>query len=128
MSTFKAGDIVICVNSGSKGAGWNLDKRYIVDHVSGDIMWPEEGDKGVYVNSLKLVGDNMSDNITDKIKDLNLSADDKLLRQYGVVDDCGNLTDAGTTILRNLLFEANKEAVVKAVKAVDDEEKASKKK
>lgn len=63
-----------------------------------------------------------------KLKELAMSADDKLLRKYEVVNECGELTCEGKEVLMDVLFEQNKKAVVDQLKALDAEEKASKKK
>lgn len=61
--------------------------------------------------------------VSSKIKELSLNADDKLLREYGVVDDDGDLTCEGKRVLENLLFEENKAAIVAKLKEVKASEK-----
>lgn len=67
-------------------------------------------------------------NIVKKIKDLALSKDDRLLREQGITDECGQLTEEGRQVLEQVLFTAHKGAVVTLVQNVADAEKAEKKK
>lgn len=87
---------------------------------------------GVYATGIDLgyepkqltSGDDM--NLVDKVKNLKLSAADKLLRKHGVVDSDGNLTGVGEDLLQVKLFEAYKEDIVADLKAVDAAEKGKK--
>lgn len=63
-------------------------------------------------------------NIVEKVKNLKLSAGDKLLRKHNVVDAEGNLTDTGQDLIWDKLLEAHKDEIVKDLKAVDAAEKA----
>jgi hypothetical protein len=78
------------------------------------------------VDGKKLIGDgNM--NIVEKVKQLALNADDKLLRKYSVVDSEGDLTDEGIEILNTVLLEQFKSQIVEKIKAVEESEKKGKK-
>lgn len=77
--------------------------------------------------SASIKGGTMS-NIVKKIKDLALSKDDRLLREQGITDDCGQLTEEGRQVLEQVVFQAHKGAVVTLVQNVADAEKAEKKK
>jgi hypothetical protein len=66
--------------------------------------------------------------VVSKIKQLTLSKDDRLLRKYEIVSDCGDLTDDGQEVLWSILLETHKAELVKRVKELDEEEKSKKKK
>jgi hypothetical protein len=88
--------------------------------------WVRENDIQLVNNFSQGVNKVMS-GIVNKVKDLTLSADDKLLRNQGVTDNQGNMTTEGQEILLAVLFEANKAEIVERVKKVVAEEKAEKK-
>jgi hypothetical protein len=65
----------------------------------------------------------------DKVRQLAMSSDDRLLRKYYIVDECGNVTPEGKALLLELLFADNKAAVVAKLTEIESEEdKKSKKK
>lgn len=66
-------------------------------------------------------GDNM--NLVQKVKNLKLSAADKLLRKHDVVDAEGDLTDIGQDLIWAKLLDAYKDDLVADLKAVDAETK-----
>lgn len=76
----------------------------------------------------RLKGGTVMSNIVKKIKDLALSKDDRLLREQGITDECGQLTEEGRQVLEQVVFAAHKGAVVTLVQNVADAEKAEKKK
>lgn len=65
-------------------------------------------------------------NITKQLKDLTLSKGDRLLRTYGIVDDCGDITTDGTEVLLQMLLENYKEPLIAKVTELDKEQKAKK--
>ena len=65
--------------------------------------------------------------VVSKLKQLALSKEDRLLRQYDIVSDCGDLTEDGQEVLWGILLAANKAELVSRVKELDEEEKAKKK-
>lgn len=65
-------------------------------------------------------------NITKQLKDLTLSKGDRLLRTYGIVDDCGGITEDGEEVLLQMLLEDHKEALIAKVTELDKEQKAKK--
>lgn len=69
-------------------------------------------------------GDKM--NIVEKVKNLRLSAADKLLRKHGVVDAEGDLTETGQELIWDKLLAQYKDELVKDLKAVDTEAKEKK--
>lgn len=69
---------------------------------------------------------NMS--VITKLKKLALNKEERLLREYGIHSDCGDLTEEGKEVLWIILEEANKEELIKKVKELDKEEKPKKKK
>lgn len=69
-------------------------------------------------------GDDM--NLVEKVKNLKLSAADKLLRKHGVVDAEGDLTETGQDLVWAKLLDAYKDEIVTDLKAIDKEAKTSK--
>lgn len=65
-------------------------------------------------------------NIVEKVKNLRLSAADKLLRKHGVVDAEGDLTETGQELIWDKLLAQYKDELVKDLKAVDTEAKEKK--
>lgn len=65
--------------------------------------------------------------IVERVRRLAQPKDERLLRDYGVVNECGELTAVGEGLLIEILFAANREAIVEKVKALDEEEKKSRK-
>ena len=60
MSKFKVGQLVRCINKGTKGSGWKLGEEFIIKEITdtsdGHVYWPKEVHAhGVYENSLKLI-------------------------------------------------------------------------
>ena len=66
-------------------------------------------------------------NVVKRIKNLTLSKDDKLLRKYGLIDECGDLTEDGDIALTDILFTENKDKLVAIAEKLEVEDKASKK-
>jgi hypothetical protein len=66
--------------------------------------------------------------VVSKIKQLTLSKEDRLLRKYELVSDCGDVTDEGQEVLWSIILETHKAELVKRVKELDEEEKSKKKK
>lgn len=62
-------------------------------------------------------------NLVDKVKNLKLSAADKLLRKHDVVDAEGDLTETGQELIWAKLLDAYKVDLVADLKAVDAAEK-----
>lgn len=61
---FKVGDYMECVDSGTRGGGWELDLKFTIKEITYDefsrkcIYWPAKWRCGVYENSLRLVSIN----------------------------------------------------------------------
>ena len=91
----------------------------------GNHWCPRQGEWEV---SIPTKGGTVMSNIVKKIKDPALSKDDRLLREQGITDDCGQLTEEGRRVLEQVVFAAHKGAVVTLVQNVADAEKAEKKK
>lgn len=74
-------------------------------------------------------GNDMSlvSNAVDKVRQLAMNKDDRLLKKYEVVDECGQITQGGKELLIDLLFSENKAKVVAKLEEVDADEKESKK-
>lgn len=67
-------------------------------------------------------------NIVERIKNLSLSTDEKLLRKHELVDECGDLTTDGKAILWAILLDTHRETLVAKVREIEAEDKANKKK
>lgn len=80
-------------------------------------------DKG-YTPKQLTSGDDM--NLVEKVKNLKLSAADKLLRKHGVVDAEGDLTETGQDLIWGKLLDQFKTELVADLKAVDAEAKGKK--
>lgn len=65
-------------------------------------------------------------NLVEKVKNLKLSAADKLLRKHDVVDAEGDLTETGQELVWAKLLEQFKDELVSDLKAVDKECKEKK--
>lgn len=76
---------------------------------------------------LILEGDNMADSkVTAKqIRESALSVEDQLLLDNDIVNAEGALTENGEGVVLQVLFTTNKDAVVAAVKAIADAQKAT---
>jgi hypothetical protein len=69
-------------------------------------------------------GDNMSDgNIGNELKNLNLSEEDRLLTEAGIIDECQNVTDEGQTILWRYILKSNMAALIKDLKQLEENRK-----
>jgi hypothetical protein len=64
--------------------------------------------------------------ITTFVKNSLLSADDKLLRKYGLQDECGDYTSEAVDLVKAKLVADNRAYLVETAKALEAEEKASK--
>lgn len=142
MSQFKIGDMVRITQAYSSYDNAYVSNSYKVegctergnyylegihDDYYGDRLHFEDSQLSISEQPLKEGGTVMS-NIVKKIKDLALSKDDRLLREQGITDDCGQLTEEGRQVLEQVVFAAHKGAVVTLVQNVADAEKAEKKK
>lgn len=66
--------------------------------------------------------------LTKEVLALDLSEEDRLLRDHGVVDAEGLITRKGQLLLLNLLLLDNKEELVGYLKRLDEKERATAKK
>ena len=62
-------------------------------------------------------------NIIKIVKTLTLSKEDKLLREYGLQNDCGDFTEEAKEIVINKLVEDNKAYLVEIATQVKEEYK-----
>ena len=67
--------------------------------------------------------DNKTMNIKKIVKTLTLSKEDKLLREYGLQNDCGDFTEEAKEIVINKLVEDNKAYLVEIATQVKEEDK-----
>ena len=66
---------------------------------------------------------NLKTKMTNFIKKLTQSADDKVLEQAGFMDSCGELTGTGSDALESLIFAEKKAELVKLAQEMIDESK-----
>lgn len=66
-------------------------------------------------------------NLIKFVKDLAVDADTKLLRKYGMEDECGNPTGEGQDLADLLNYQARRKEIVDYCKAKQEEDKAEKK-
>ena len=67
--------------------------------------------------------DNKNMNIKKFVKTLTLSKEDKLLREYGLQNDCGDFTEEAKELVINKLVEENKDYLVEIATQVKEEDK-----
>lgn len=58
---------------------------------------------------------------TTYIKNLTLSADEKLLRKYGFKDDCGDYTSEGVELVKAKLVKDNEDYLITIAKGLEEE-------
>ncbi len=63
---------------------------------------------------------------TTYIKNLTLSADEKLLRKYGFKDDCGDYTSEGVELVKAKLVKDNEDYLITIAKGLEEEAKENK--
>ncbi len=66
---------------------------------------------------------NKAMNIKKFVKTLTLSKEDKLLREYGLQDDCGDFTEEAKELVINKLVEENKDYLVEIATKLKEEDK-----
>lgn len=69
----------------------------------------------------------MSRTILEKLRDLTLNSDDRLLREYGLVEASGKLTYEGTTAVVEYMFKQVKPEIVKDLRELEKQAKTVKK-
>lgn len=67
--------------------------------------------------------DNKTMNIKKFVKTLTLSKEDKLLREYGLQNDCGDFTEEAKELVINKLVEENKAYLVEIATKLKEEDK-----
>ena len=67
--------------------------------------------------------DNKTMNIRKFVKTLTLSKEDKLLREYGLQNDCGDFTEEAKELVINKLVEENKAYLVEIATKLKEEDK-----
>lgn len=129
MRKFKVGDRVRCLNpNGAERLVKVGDVGTII--ATGSLNWVDFKALQNWVggdDKLELVtneGENMD--TVQKLKQLALSPQDRLLRKHGVVNDCGEVTADGKTVLWSLILEQYKDDLVAQLQQVEDEDKAEK--
>ena len=67
--------------------------------------------------------DDKTMNIKKFVKTLTLSKEDKLLREYGLQNDCGDFTEEAKELVINKLVEDNKDYLVEIATKLKEEDK-----
>jgi len=73
--------------------------------------------------AIKLEDNNKTMNIKKFVKTLTLSKEDKLLREYGLQNDCGDFTEEARELVINKLVEENKAYLVEIATKLKEEDK-----
>jgi hypothetical protein len=71
----------------------------------------------------KQTKNNIMSKITTFAKNLVLSADEKLLRKYGLKDECGEFTDEAEDLVIAKLVKENESYLIELAKGMEEEEK-----
>lgn len=98
-------------NDGSIGVSWS----------DGELSALIDGPHTV--KAIKVNEGGSMDSVINKLKELNLSPDEKLLQNYNIVDKQGNLTQEGKDLVANNSFNDQKTAIVTQLKALAKAEK-----
>ena len=99
-----------------------------------NIMAPYNNTEYYFISSQDLVNpimqtqkdyklDNKTMNIKKFVKTLTLSKEDKLLREYGLQNDCGDFTEEARELVINKLVEENKAYLVEIATKLKEEDK-----
>ncbi len=99
-----------------------------------NIMAPYNNTEYFFLSSQDLVSpiiqtqkdyklDNKTMNIKKFVKTLTLSKEDKLLREYGLQNDCGDFTEEARELVINKLVEENKDYLVEIATKLKEEDK-----
>ena len=71
----------------------------------------------------ELEDNNKTMNIKKIVKTLTLSKEDKLLREYGLQNDCGDFTEEAKELVINKLVEENKDYLIEIATKLKEEDK-----
>lgn len=133
---FKVGDIVKCVGNScargsgtdyeSGGAGWERDKVFTVGSISDcnghSLLWPKDGGSGVYADFV-VVTDSVSetnkenemsdvqDDPNKALRELDLDADTRLLRDMGFENSNGSPQENARTEMFRRIWQDMRAAV-----------------
>lgn len=72
--------------------------------------------------TLKNNNNTFMSNIINKVKNLTLKKEDKLLRKHGVENECGEPTDTGLQLAAIKCYHEYRDAIIEDVQAIEDEE------
>jgi hypothetical protein len=97
--------------------GWNY--RDYLDHFS----FSENSANCITQTQKDYKLDNKNMNIKKFVKTLTLSKEDKLLREYGLQNDCGDFTEEAKELVINKLVEDNKAYLVEIATKLKEEDK-----
>ena len=105
----------------------DIDKMYrepTTDFRDGDIVFMDKDGKYKKVEDNKQSNKkNIMSNILNKVKNLTLSKNDRLLREYDFQDNCGNFTQSARDVVIEKLVEDNKEYLIEVATKLKKEDK-----
>jgi bacterioferritin-associated ferredoxin len=88
-----------------------------------NIMTPFNTDNTIMQTQKDYKLDDKTMNIKKFVKTLTLSKEDKLLREYGLQNDCGDFTEEARELVINKLVEENKAYLVEIATKLKEEDK-----
>lgn len=97
-----------------------------ISSLSREFYKPISADKW-YIATVPAPKKSFMSKIYNFAKNLTLTADEKLLRKYGLKDECGEYSDEAEELVIAKLIKDNEDYLIKTAQALEDEEKASKK-
>lgn len=146
MSEFNVGDKVRVLSYGHRhnydlGKEYTIvladdDNTYKLDSCDGNWIWPESFElvepecepcvgvwsKAVLINKKE----KFMSKATNYIKNLTLTADEKLLRKYGFKDSCGDYTGEAVDLVKAKLVKDNEDYLISIAKGLEEEAKENK--
>lgn len=125
----KPGDKVRCINP-----GWGLENGQICtikdirdNGTICDVIY-DTGitNNGLFMSRFELITSQENENMDtlNKLQNMELSPETRLLREYSILDTEGNLTTTGKDVLLHMLFNENEKKIVaklKEVKTIDSQ-------
>lgn len=129
-SKFKVGDNVKIVRTTTQAGQPFVGQTRVVTSIHENMSYPYvlngTGDRvwqDIELELIKVNEGGSMDSVINKLKELNLSPDEKLLQKYNIVDKQGRLTLEGMDLVANNSFNDQKTAIVAQLKALAKAEK-----
>ena len=110
---FHEGDTVYLIDDDGTDCPWFSRRKTAVRYKDGDYS-------AFYWQHLEPINDikenDMSDmNVANAIRDEKLTANQRLLREQGLVDDCGTVTSSGQQAIFQILIKEHEDTLVAAI-------------